>query len=190
MLEGQLMSAFMLALPHERVPYWRPSPARSLQGATFKIALKPLGGRTRNYIVRRRVLSGTVDHVVANRRRLCAVKRHGKRRHAAFLEGSIEHNAVPGINGDERGPAKIWDNAAGHRVFAMAHAAEAAEQRLSGSHGRRVGGGSRRIKHELRLGWQRGQTDPSTKLEHQTTAAARPPAAPYLPRGGRICLRE
>ena len=71
------------------------------------------------YIVRRRVLSGTVDHVLANRRRLCAVKRHGKRRHAAFLEGSIEHNAVPGINGDERGPAKIWDNAAGHRVFRL-----------------------------------------------------------------------
>jgi hypothetical protein len=27
-----------------------------------------------------------------------------------------------------------------------------------------------RIKHELRLGWQRGQTDPSTKLEHQQPA--------------------
>ena len=80
---------------------------------------------------RRVVLVGAVDDIVSDRCGLRTVEHRPKRGHAAFLESTIEHNAVPSVHGDEGGAAQIRNHAAGYRSFAMANAAEAIEQRLS-----------------------------------------------------------
>jgi hypothetical protein len=46
------------------------------------------------------VFVGAMDDIVADRRGLRVVKHRPKRRHAAFLKRTVEHNAVPSVHGD------------------------------------------------------------------------------------------
>ena len=72
-----------------------------------------------------------MDDVVADRRGLLAVEHRREWGHAAFLQRAVEHDAVPGVHGDEGGCAQIRHDAAADSRLALADAAEPGEQGLS-----------------------------------------------------------
>jgi hypothetical protein len=69
--------------------------------------------------------------------------------------------------GRKRGGSQVGDHAPADRGFTVAHAAKPIEQGFSGSHGRRVGDGGRRIRKERQLGRKRRQSDFAAELVHE-----------------------
>ena len=112
-------------------------------------------------------LVGTMDHIGADRRGLCAVEHRRKRRHAAFLQGSLQHDTVPSVHGDEGRATKVRSDPARYQTFAMTNTAILRIQSLARRHrgwARSVGWW---IDHQLRFGRQGWQLSLCAKFKNQ-----------------------